>query len=235
MKYLILILIVNAFFLQVLAQKNNTLGSEIANQLSFFKENSKNLEIVFKEKLFYNSKEEKRINPVELTKDSLRHFLVDHGFYDYNFEYFQFTLKNLKELNDVYINKLHPELNKLLSDSLYNKVTFYYKEENGNLVVDAIISKNFIEVDKVHGKVAIGTGYTKNELTYEGISTMKSIFYSQTDRYSKVFNLACATKQILDLDEDNRFSITADISSYESIYATITNASGDILSIIKVF
>ena len=164
MKCTILILVFNAFLLQVLAQGNNTLESEITSQLSFLKQNSKNRKIVFKEKLFYDSQEGKRMNPVELPKDSLRHFLVRHGFYDYNFEYFQFNLKSLEELNGLYIKKEYPELNKLLSDSLYNKVTFRYGTEDGNLIVDAIISKNFIDVDKVHGEVVIGTGYTKVDM-----------------------------------------------------------------------
>lgn len=235
MKYLT-IFIFSAFVLTGYAQKKDISEKEIINKLSFLKREIKNREIVFKEKLFYDFKEEKNINPVGLTKDSLRHFLVDHGCYDFNFGFFQIKAKNLKELNELNIKKNHPDFYNLLSNSLYNKVTFNFKEVNDGLLVNAIISQNFIEIDKVNGEAVIGTGYIRNELTYGGTSRINNIFFSQTDNYkNSINNKTNINKQPLQLSEEQRFNITIDVRSHKSVYATITNGTGNILSIIKMY
>jgi hypothetical protein len=235
MKFLT-VFIFSAFAVAGYAQEKGISEQEIINKLSFIKQENKNREIIFKENLFYDFKEEKSINPVGLTKDSLRHFLVSHGFYDFNFEYFQIKVKNPEELNELNIKKNNPNLYNLLSDSLYNKVTFNFKEVNDGLLVDAIISQNFIEIDNIkEGKVVIGTGYYKNETTYRGISKMKNIFWLQNEKYSDIVKENSIMKQSIDIDEDKRFSITVDVRAYKSIYVAITNESGDILSIIKIY
>jgi hypothetical protein len=234
MKFLT-VFIFSVFAVAGYAQEKGISEQEIINKLSFIKQENKNREIFFKENLFYDFKEEKSINPVGLTKDSLRHFLVSHGFYDFNFEYFQIKVKNPEELNELNIKKNHPDFYNLLSDSLYNKVTFNFKEVNDGLLVDAIISQNFIEIDKVDGEAVIGAGYTKHEVTYGGTSRINNIFYSQTDNYkNSISNRININKQPLQLIEGMRFNITIDVRSHKSIYTTITNDTGNILSIIKM-
>lgn len=235
MKYLT-IFIFSVFVLTGYAQEKSIPEQEIINKLSFIKQNNTNREIVFKEKLFYDFKEEKNINPVGLTIDSLRHFLVGYGFYDFNFEYFKFNVKNLEEFNESYIKNQHPGFNQLISDSSYNKVSFNYRKIIEGWIVDVLISKNFIEIDKVKGEAVIGTGYIRNELTIEGMSKINNIFYSQTDNYKNSISVKKNIyKQRLQLSEGKRFSITLNVRSQKSIYTTITNDTGDILAIIKMF
>lgn len=230
------IFIFSVFVLTGYAQERCIPVQEIINKLSFIKQNNTNREIVFKEKLFYDFKEEKNINPVGLTKDSLRHFLVGHGFYDFNFEYFKFNVKNLEELNESYIKNQHPGFNHLMSDSSYNKVSFNYSKIIEGWIVDVLISKNFIEIDKVMGEAVIGTGYIRNELTYEGTSKINNIFYSQTDNYENSISVKKdINMQRLQLSEGERFCITVNVRFQKSIYTTITNATGDILAIIKMY
>ncbi|MBW6536472.1 MAG: hypothetical protein K0B11_15790 [Mariniphaga sp.] len=235
MKFLT-IFIFSAFAVAGHAQEKGISEQEIINKLSFIKQENKNREIIFKENLFYDFKEEKSINPAGLTKDSLRHFLVSHGFYDFNFGYFQIKVKNPEELNELNIKKNHPDFYNLLSDSLYNKVTFNFKEVNDGVLVDAIISQNFIEIDKVNGEAVIGTGYIRNDLTYGGTSRIDNIFYVRTDNYkNSISNKINKNKQPLQLNKEKRFNITVDVRSHKSIYTTITNDTGNILSIIKMF
>jgi len=235
MKFVI-ILIAYVLLLKINAQENNISEHEITNKLSFLKQNSKNREIIYKRKMFYDYTDVKNIDPVKIKKDSLRHFLVDHGFYDYNFEYFQFNLKNLEELNELYIKEKHPELNKLLSDTLYNKVTFHYRTKDGNLIIDVVISKSFIEFDDkktING--AIGVGYYKEELIYKGTSKVKNIFYVKSNEYSDIYKKGSIPKQSINLNDNNKFSITVDVSSHKNIYTAIIDREGHILSLIKMY
>lgn len=233
---MIIIAVLNVLTLCANAQEYTLSKQEIANKLSVLKLGNQNRAIELKDKLFYDFRKEKTISPVGLTKDSLRHFLVCNGFYDYNFEYFQINLKNIIDLNESYIKKNHPDLHELISDDSYNKVTFCSNETDGGLIVDAIISKNFIEIDDIKdGYAVIGVGYYKEEITYKGTSKVGNIFFIQDSLFSKISNGRVGIGQPVNMENGTRFRITFDVSSHKSKYAAIADESGDIISVIKIY
>lgn len=234
-KYILIGLILLALNWNAVAQDRKTLADEIKNKMSFMKNGNEKRQIEFRDSI-YGTPFIKLVPEKNISKDSLRHLLVDHGFNDFNFEYFRFKVKNLDDLNEQYLEGGHPEILKLLSDSRFNKVTFSYNTELDGVTVVAVISENEIQIDnKKYGNVVIGVGYFKEEVTYKGTSNVKNIYYAQEGQYSDILKKKNIKKQLIGLSDSNRFEIKVDIRAHKSIYTAIMNVNGDILSIVKMY
>lgn len=235
-KYIFIGLILSALTWNTIAQNRKALATEITNKMSFMKNGHEKRQIEFRDDSIYGKPFLKIISKKNIAKDSLRHLLVDNGFYDFNFEHFQINLKNIIDLNESYIKKNYPELHKLISDDSYNKITFCCNETGGGLTVDAIISKNFIEIDNIkEGYGAIGVGYYKEEITYKGISKVGNIFFTEDSSFSKISNARVGIGHPINMENGTRFRITFDVSKHKSKYAAITDESGVIISVIKIY
>jgi hypothetical protein len=235
-KSIILIILMSFLAGYLQAQEKKPFDAKIASKMAFLNANNSNRKMELKDNLFYSSRENKSVEPVTVTKDSLRHLLVDNGFNDFNFEVFQLKVKDMEELNESYIRKNSPKLEKLLADSLYNKFTYSYNKTDEGVAVDIIVSKNIIEYDdSFEGKSfnLVGGGYYE-EITFSGSSKAKSIYYTYNQDYSSIISKRTNSRKNVVKGDTNKFRITVEVNSPNTIYVEIENESREILSIFKL-
>lgn len=209
---------------------------EFADKMKIFNEKVENRKNEYKKNLFYDSWNERVIIPNKISKDSLRHFFAGNGMNDFNFEFFQVTLKDIGELDESFIQQNCPKLYSLMSDSLYNKIVYCYDENNSGITVSIVISKNVVEInDEKEGKIAQGAGYYSEQITFKGKSNVYGIFFTEDEKYQNIVANKAAGRQPVDMDRKNGFQITVDVSTHASKYIGIENENGEILSIIRIY
>ncbi len=218
------------------SQDRKAKAGEITNKLSFMKKGCDKRQIVFRDDSIYGTPFTNVIMKKNIDKDSLRHLLVDNGFYDFNFEQFEFKIKDLSELNERFIKRGTPQLSKLLSDSTYSKITYSFQESKEGITISALCSENVINVDdEKEGYFAIGAGYVEETITVKGSSKKKDIVYCEEDSFARTINNAKNQRKEIMLDNKGRFKITVDVTSHSRKYVGIKDANGRIFSLIKIY
>lgn len=233
-KYIFIGLILFGIIESATAQDRKALSKEITNKMSFMKKGYDKRQIEFRDDSIFGIPFVKVISKKNIEKDSLRHLLVDNGFYDFNFERFDFKIKNLNELNEGLTKSNNPQLFKLLSDSTFNKITYSFQQSNNELIISLILSENYIILDnekEMHYELFPGAAI--HQVIFKGYSKKKEITYCEEDLY---FNLIRDNKKLqndIKLDDNSRFKITTDIHSNISKYIGIKDSQGKMISIIK--
>ena len=218
----------------VYSQDRKAKASEITNKLSFMKKGYDKRQIVFRDDSIYGTPFTKVIMKRNIGKDSLRHLLVDNGFYDFNFEQFEFKIKNLAELNEGFIKKNNPKLSKMLSDSTYNMITYSFLDSEDGITVSTLCSENVIIVDSIkEGHVERGPGLDINEITFKAYSKKKNINYYEDELFNNLVRNDGNKGIYILLEDNNRFKITVDAHSKSGRYVIIRDSQGKNLSIVK--
>lgn len=219
--------------LNVVAQNRNTRAKEITNQMSVLKKGYEKRQIEFKDSIYSTPLMEITAKK-NLSKDSLRHLLINKGFNDFNFEHFEFKIKKLAELNEEYINQSLPQLYRLLSDSTFNKVTYSFKESTDGINVSIILSENDVIFDddkEISG--GVNTAGVFEYVTFRGYCKKKGITYCEENSYSNVIRNLKNKQYDIKPDEKNHFKITVNTHSNRDKYIGIIDSTGKILSITK--
>lgn len=234
-KYLVVI-ILWAFSWNTFAQTRNGLANEITTRLASLKQENKMLQIEFLDSI-YGTPFINLISRENASRDSLRHLLVDHGFYDFNFERFNFKIKKAGALNRLTIKKKTPQLFGLLADSLYNKITYTFQKVANGINIYLILSKNDVIINPLKELRIYNCDCCENgnyQVIFKGYSTKKALLYQEDNSFNGLFeNKNHQTKKIY-LNDDNRFEIAVDFSQYLRKYIAIQDSTGTIFSIIKL-
>ena len=174
------------------------------------------------------------ISPKNISKDSLRHLLVDNGFYDFNFESFNLKVKKIDEFDETFVENHTPLFVGLLSDSSYNKITYSFQKATDGIKLFFILSKNDVIIDKEKELFyAIIDGGEIYNVTFKGCSKIPNISYWEDDSFSNLNEKKTNNGNNIKLDEKNQFKITVDVRSRLNKYIGIQDSTGEILSIIK--
>ena len=235
-KYIFIGIILSAFSCNSIAQDRNSLAKEITNKMSFMKNGYEKRQIEFKDDSIYGTPFTKIISKGKIEKDSLRHLLVDNGFYDFNFELFEFKIKNLDEFNEAFIKVNTPQLFNLLSDSTFNKITYSYQKLADIIEVSIILSENDIIVDKERNMFdGFMPGAEIHTGTFKAFSLIKDITFCEEKSYSNLTKKGQNKQNKLKLDNSNRFEVTIHFTTnIETKYIGIKDTAGNMLSIIKL-
>jgi len=235
-KYIFIGLILFGIIENVNAQDRKAFSTEVTNKMSFMKNGCDKRQIVFRDDSIYGIPFVKLISKKKIEKDSLRHLLVDNGFYDFNFEQFELNIKDLKELNEALLKKNNPQLLKMLADSTFNKITYSYIESSNGINVILLLSQNYIIIeDEKEGYFALGTGYIEEKITVSGFSKKKGITYCEEESYSNIIKNIKNQKNLMNLDENGRFKITVDVAAHTKKYVGIKDSTGKLFSLIKFY
>ena len=206
----------------------------IENELKLFKDGSGNREVKYSKKIFEDLSN-KKMNS-NSSKDSIRHCLEENGFYDYNFEYLQVQCENIKDLKADKFKVKNKKFSQILIDSSFNNVSYYYEETGNGISIEALFSKNYVEIDSIKEAAAVlGIGYKYEELTYRGKSKIDNIFFTQDSSYLNITKLSNENKKPLRQDKDGKFEMTFDVTNHKRKYVAIKDESGNILSLLKVY
>jgi hypothetical protein len=155
---------------------------------------------------------------------------------DYNFEFFRIKVENIEELDDKLIQRDYPELFSSLENDIYNKVVYSYDIRDSEIIVDVVLSENFIELEaEKELKVIQGAGYQSETITFKGISEIADIFFLEPKVYSKIIDSKSETKHPVMVNSENRFEMKVNVSSHNEKYVCITNKDGKKLSIIRIY
>ena len=232
-KNIILLVIVGILpFLGIAQEKSEK--PDLTEKMAVFK--GKDRQIKFKKDLFYDYSNAKEVDPATFSKDSLRHFLVDHGLCDYSFEYCQLKMRKSNVLDESFICKSYPKLAVMMKDTLYNKVTYFYNEVSDSIIIELIFSQSLIDLDDVkYLNAKLGVGYYKEEITFKGKSNIGDIKVVQNNSYDNILKNKLEKKENVPLYGDGQFEITFNVSKHESKYAGIVDVEGNIYSVIKVY
>lgn len=233
-KYFLIGLILTALNWNAVAQDRKTLAAEITNRMSFMKKGNEKRQIECRDDSIYGTPFSKVISPKNISKDSLRHLLVDNGFYDFNFESFSLKIKKIDELDETFVENHTPLFVGLLSDSSYNKITYSFQKATDGIKLFFILSKNDVIIDKEKELFyAITDGGVIYNVTFKGCSKIPNISYWEDDSFSNLNEKKTNNGNNIKLDEKNQFKITVDVHSRLNKYIGIQDSTGEILSIIK--
>ncbi|GEM_PF-2539341 len=235
-KLIIIGLILFSLLQNASAQDRKALANEITNKMSFMKNGYEKRQIQHREDSLHSTSFVKIISIKNIEKDSLRHLLVDNGFYDFNFEFFDFKIKRTEELDQAFIKDNNPQLFKLLSDSTFNKVTYSFQKSDDGIDVALVISKNYIIVDdRKEFFDGFMPGAEVHTRTFKAYSKKKDITFCEELSYSNLIKKDQNKKNEIKLDDNNRFEITMHYSpNIETKYIGIKDSAGNMLSIIKL-
>lgn len=235
-KYILIGLVLFAFTWNAGAQDRKFLGNEITNKLSFLKKGYEKRQIEFRDDSLYSTPFVKIISIKNIEKDSLRHLLVDNGFYDFDFEFFDFKIKKADELDEAFIKGNNPQLYKLLSDSTFNKVTYSFQKSVDGIDVALVTSKNIIIVDDLKEFFdGFMPGTEVHTRTFKAYSKKKDITFCEEKSYSNLIKKGQNKQNEIKLDDNNRFKLTIHFSSdIKTKYIGIKDTAGNMLSIIKL-
>jgi len=232
-KFIFFGLILSTLVWNVGAQDRKVLASEIINKMSSLKGKYNKCQIEFRDDSIYGTPFAKIISKKNIEKDSLRHLMVDNGFYDFNFELFEFRIKDANEINEAFIKSNTPKLFKLISDSTFNKVTYSFQESADGIIVSCILSENAIEIDnEIDLYFAAAPGFETYKATYKGYSRKTDITFFEDVSFLNLIESEKNQQTVIKLDENNRFKITVDLTNSRK-YIGIKDATGKMLSIIK--
>lgn len=232
-KYIFIGLILSALTWNVEAQDRKALANEITAKMSFLKKGYEKRQIEFRDDSIYGNPFLKIISKKNIAKDSLRHLLVDNGFYDYNFELFELKIKNLNEFDEAFIKHNNPQLVKLLSDSTFNKVTYSFQESADGINVSLVLSENDIVVDsEIDLHFSVDPGYYTYKATYKGYSRKMGITHFEDTSFLNLIQNEKNQQRAINLDENNRFKITVDLTNSRK-YIGIRDSAGKMISVIK--
>lgn len=239
-KYIIIGVFLFALTWNAEAQNRKALANDITNQMSFIKKGHLKRQIEFRDSI-WGAPLFETLSKKNITKDSLRHLLVDIGYNDFNFERFDFKVKKLNELNETFVKRNTPQLTKLLANSAYNKVTYSFQESEDGIHVSLIIAENSISFDdeKQMFVELLAGNHIRQEITINGYSKNRSITYCDDESYTNLTKKSTNKQNVIQLDEFNRFKITIDFSHKTGInaatkYIAIRNLNGEICSIIRL-
>lgn len=235
-KYLIVGLFLCTLSQYAIAQEHRALANKISSQMSFMKKGYVKRQIEFRDDSIYGTPFIKILTKKSITKDSLRHLLVNNGFYDFNFELFEFKIKTPSELTEAFLKRNNPQLFRLLTDSSFSKVTYSFHESVDGINMSVVLSENNVIVDpEKEGYFVMGSGYKTERITFKGWSKRTGITYCEEDSYSNLIKNEKNKKSYIKLDGNNRFKITIDITSATEKYIGIKDSTGKILSILKLY
>lgn len=219
----------------VSAQNRDSLANEITARLDSFKQENKRLQIEFLDSI-YGTPFINLISQENISKDSLRHLLVDHGFYDFDFELFYLKIKKADDLDKNFLKHKNPKLFKLLSDSTFNKETYSFEKSAKGITLFLVLSKNDIVVDKVKRMFdGFMPGAEIHTRTFKAYSIKKNIVFCEEKSYSDLVKKRQIPQYDIKLDDNNYFEVTIHFSSsLERKYVGIKDSSGKMLSVIKL-
>lgn len=234
-KYIIIGVILFSITWNTDAQDRKAIAMDIKTKMSFMKKGyeKRQIEFIDFKDSIYSTPLMEITAKKNLSKDSLRHLLINKGFHDFNFEHFEFKIKKLDELSEEYVNLSIPQLYRLLSDSIFNKATYSFKESTDGINVSIILSENDVIFDD-NKEISGGTNTSGafEYVTFRGYCKKKGITYCEENSYSNVIRNNLKNKQYdIKPDEKNYFKITVNSHSHTHKYIGIKDSTGKILSI----
>lgn len=174
-------------------------------------------------------------NKLIKNKDEIRKQLRSIAIYDYNVEVIEINFKGDTVCDLKKVLKNYPAFNKILKDSLFNKIGV---KKINNEKIQVILTQNYIDFEKIEYVAPFPSMFTPNlqktpYIVFKGRSLVKDIFYKKVnEKEDYLISDTSKTNPIIFTNNLKDFELKVNVNNQDFIFL---DSEGKILSYFENF